>query len=120
MNLKKSISAYQEALEIFTLKKYPDEYASTQSYLSNAYFLMSDIRNREDNLNNAIAANLEALKVFKINNSPGQYAKVNANMGAIYGNLAKVTEPAANLNKAQEFLNKSIKKILGEKGGSIY
>ena len=60
LNLKKAISAYEEALQIFTLKKYPEDYARTQSFMANAFFGMSDIRNKEENLAKAQKAKDEA------------------------------------------------------------
>ena len=93
----KAISAYQEALQIFTLKKYPEDYARTQSFMANAFLQMSDIRNKEENLNYAINANLEALEVYKPDNNSEQCARVSLNLGVTYGNLAKIGDQGKNL-----------------------
>ena len=39
-NTQNAISANQKALEIYTLEKYPDDYASTQNSLENAKRLL--------------------------------------------------------------------------------
>jgi len=63
LNLKKAISAYEEALKIFTIDKYPGDYAIVQNAISGAYKQLSEINNKEENLAKAQKAKEEAEKV---------------------------------------------------------
>ena len=55
-NLNKAIIAFEEALKIYTIEKYPLDYAMTQNNLGIAYSDFSEVRDKEDNLNKAIRA----------------------------------------------------------------
>ena len=61
--LKKAISAYGEALKIFTIEKYPGDYAIIQNALSGAYTQLAQISDKEENLAKAKKAKDEAEKV---------------------------------------------------------
>ena len=80
-NLAKAIRAYEEALKIKTLEKYPIDYAMTQNNLGNAYGTFSEVRDREENLTKAVRAYEEALKIRTIEKYPLDYARTQNNLG---------------------------------------
>ena len=45
-NLNKAIGAYEAALEIYTIEKYPVNYAMTQNNLEIAYGILAENKNR--------------------------------------------------------------------------
>src|SRR4030067_1083818 len=53
-NLNKAIVAFQEALKVYTIKKYRIEYAATQNNLGNAYSGLSKVREMGEYLAKAI------------------------------------------------------------------
>ena len=54
---RKAVAYITEAATIFTIDKYPEEYAKTNGYLANAFLAVSEIRDKENYLKSAIAAN---------------------------------------------------------------
>jgi tetratricopeptide (TPR) repeat protein len=61
INLTRAIHAFEEALKIRTLEKYPIDYAKTQNNMGIAYASLSWVQDRQLNLRNAIKAYEEAL-----------------------------------------------------------
>jgi len=82
--LDKAISAYNEALAVFTLEKYPNDYARTQNNLGTAYWSLSEIEEEGDNLFKAETAFKSALKVQTKDNEPLDYAGTKDNLGSTY------------------------------------
>ncbi|OYT41998.1 MAG: hypothetical protein B6U86_01340, partial [Candidatus Altiarchaeales archaeon ex4484_43] len=89
-NLTKAIRAYEEALKIRTVEKYPVNYATTQNNLGNAYRTLAEVRNKEENLTKAIRAYEEALKIYTVEKYPVNYATTQNNLGNAYSRLAEV------------------------------
>src|SRR2546425_3758720 len=56
VNLNKAIRADEEALRIFTVQRYPLDYALTLNNLGNAYRDFAEVRDKEENLTIAIRA----------------------------------------------------------------
>ncbi len=79
-NLIKSIHAFREALKIYTVEKYPVDYARTQNNLANAYGRLSKARDMEDNLTKSIHAFREALKIYTVEKYPEDYRMVLSNI----------------------------------------
>ncbi len=63
INIKNAIDAYEKALKIFTIDKYPGTYSIIQNALSGAYTQLSVITDKEENLAKAQKAKEEAQKV---------------------------------------------------------
>ena len=61
-SIENAISAYKEALKVFTEENYPEDYSYVQGKLSNAYLELSDLKDREENLEKAREAEFEASK----------------------------------------------------------
>lgn len=69
-NIARAIRAYEEALRIRTIEKYPVEYAVTQNNLGTAYCCLAEASDREGNLSRAILAYEEALKIYTADEHP--------------------------------------------------
>jgi tetratricopeptide (TPR) repeat protein len=63
-NAKRAISAYEAALEIRTIEKYPVDYAMTQNNLGAAYHTLAEVREKEENAKRAISAYEAALGIL--------------------------------------------------------
>jgi tetratricopeptide (TPR) repeat protein len=61
--MKISIKAYEEALKVTTLDRFPMQYATTQNNLGNAYSTLAEVEAKAENCKKAIEAYEEALKV---------------------------------------------------------
>ena len=79
-NLTKAIRAYEEALKIYTVEKYPVDYAMTQNNLGTAYRTLSEVRDKEENLTKAIRAYEEALKIRTVEKYPLFHKWIMSNM----------------------------------------
>lgn len=77
------IEAYQQALHIYTLARYPQQYASLQRYLGNIYYEWIEGGQRI-HLNLAIACHEEALHVYTFEKSPTKWGAIHYNLGNIY------------------------------------
>ena len=67
-------------MKIRTLEKYPVDYAMTQNNLGNAYWGLSGVRNKEDNLTKSIHAYEEALKIRTLEKYPANYRMLKSNI----------------------------------------
>ena len=84
-NMEIAITGYKIALTIYTSDAFPDEWATTQTNLGNAYF--NRIRGeRAENLEQAIACCQEALKVYTVEAFPQDWAGTQTNLGDAYCN----------------------------------
>jgi tetratricopeptide (TPR) repeat protein len=59
-NCQKAIQAYEEALKITTIDRFPMQYATTQNNLGNAYSTLAEVESKAENCQKAIQAYEEA------------------------------------------------------------
>jgi Tetratricopeptide repeat len=98
INLELSIQALQLILKIFSRRLFPEDWASTQTNLGNAYG--DRIRGeRADNLEAAIHAHTLALEVRTRDRLPVDWAGTQNNLGIAYSNRIR-GERADNLEAA--------------------
>ncbi len=95
-----SIAAYEEALKVYTLDRFPMQYASIQNNLGITYGTLAEVENQAENCKKSIAAFEEALKVYTPDRFPMQYAMTQNNLGAAYRTLAEVENKAENCKKS--------------------
>jgi len=95
--MQRAIEAFREALKIYTLKKFPVEYAQTMNNLGASYRdLPAGIA--EKNLQKAIEAFKEALKIYTLKKFPVEYAQTMNNLGIACWELWAGTVIAQNEN----------------------
>lgn len=99
-DLKRAIHAFDEALKVYTVEKYPVDYATTQNNLGHAYSSLSEFTGILENGTKAVLAYEEALKTYTVEKYPVDYATVQWNLGSAYSRLAKVWEKEKNVKKA--------------------
>ena len=107
--LKLAISAYEKALEVFTIEKYPYYYATTQNNLGNAYRTLAEVENKKENCIKAITAYNQALKICTLQKYPYEYAATQNNLGTAYWTLAKAEDKKGNCIKAINAYNQVLK-----------
>jgi len=78
--MKIAIKAYEEALKVRTLDRFPMDYAMTQNNLGNAYRTLGEVEAKAENCKKAIKAYEEALKVFTKEEFPEIYLLVKSNL----------------------------------------
>ena len=100
--IQKTIEAFKEALKVYTLEKFPVEYAQTINSLGTAYRDLP-IDSEIKNLQKAIEAFKEALKVYTLEKFPVGYAQTMNNLGVAYWEL-----PAGSMRKRIENLQNAI------------
>lgn len=88
-NCKKAIQAYLRALEIFTIKRFPVDYAATQNNLGKASRTLAEKENPIENCKKAIQAYHEALHVYIFGHLSVDYAETQDNLGQAYQTLAE-------------------------------
>jgi tetratricopeptide (TPR) repeat protein len=98
LNLELSIAAYHLALNVYTRKAFPEEWAATQNNLGNAYCERLH-GERAENLEKAITAYELALQVRTREAFPKDWAMTQNNLGNAYLNRIR-GERAENLEKA--------------------
>ena len=108
-NCKKAIKAYDEALKVRTLDRFPMQYASTQNNLGNAYRTLAEVENKGENCKRAIKAYDEALKVFTFDRFPMDYATTQNNLGTAYDTLSEVENKRENCKKAIKAYDEALK-----------
>jgi CHAT domain-containing protein/tetratricopeptide (TPR) repeat protein len=97
-DLEREITAWQQALEVYTFEAFPQQWADLQNNLAAAY--IERIRgDRGDNLERAIAACQEALKVRTFEGFPQQWADTQNNLALAYYKRIR-GERADNLERA--------------------
>jgi tetratricopeptide (TPR) repeat protein len=79
-NCKKAIKAYEEALKVYTLERFPMDYAMTQNNLGTAYSTLAEVEAKAENCKKAIKAYEEALKIFTEEKFPEIYSLVAENL----------------------------------------
>lgn len=89
-DIQKAIEAFKEALKIYTLEKFPVEYAQTMNNLGIACWESSvdNIIDKNKNLKNAISAYKEALKIYNAKDFSVEYAETQYNLELAYREFA--------------------------------
>ena len=83
VNCKKAIVAFKEALEIYSPRDFPVQYAMTQNNLGNAYSTLAEVENKKVNCKKAIKVYEETLEVLGKTELPGIYRIMKNNLRAI-------------------------------------
>ncbi len=78
--MKTAIKAFQEALKVRTLDRFPMQYAMTQNNLGTAYRTLAEVENKAENCKKSIAAYEEALKVFSKDEFPEPFQIITRNL----------------------------------------
>ena len=107
--MKIAIKAYEEALKVYTLDRFPMDYAMTQNNLGNAYSTLAEVEAKAENCKKAIKAYEEALKVRTLDRFPMDYAMTQNNLGTAYSTLAEVEAKAENCKKAIKSYEEALK-----------
>ena len=107
--MKISIAAYEEALKITTLDRFPMQYAMTQNNIGNAYGTLGEVENKVQNCKKSIVAFEEALKVTTFDRFPMDYAMTQNNIGTAYGTLGDVENQVENCRKAIAAFEEALK-----------
>ena len=103
------IYLYQQALEIFNVKKYPQEYAILQNNIAIAYLSMTSSTGRDD-LKQAIAVQTfeQALQSITLIDHPSEYAMLQNNLGNALQYLPS-THPVDNNLRALTAYDEALK-----------
>ena len=106
LNLEMSISAYDQALQVYTRDAFPEDWARTQNNLGIAY------RNRIKgdmtiNLEQSIKKYNFALEIYTYINFPKPWADVQKNLGVVYKNLTTGNKKE-NLSRAIEYYESAL------------
>ncbi|EAW39023.1 hypothetical protein [Lyngbya sp. PCC 8106] len=106
---KDAVQAYQQALEVFTPKEYPQEYAILHNNIAIAYLSMSMSGDGED-MRQALAVQSfeEALNWIILTDHPSEYAMLQNNLGNALQYLPSV-HPVENNLRALEAYNEALK-----------
>ena len=106
-NIEIAITGYEIALEVYTRKAFPEQWAMTQNNLGNAY---SDrIRgDRAENIEGAIACYQAAIEVYTRKAFPEQWATTQNNLGNAYSDRIR-GDQAENLEGAIEAYKEALK-----------
>ena len=90
--LERAIACYEQALQIYTRKAFPQDWAMTQNNLGNAY--RDRIRgNRADNLERAIACYRQASEIYTREASPDEWATIQNNLAVASENCEASNVP---------------------------
>jgi predicted ATPase/class 3 adenylate cyclase len=84
-NLQRAIACFETALQVWTERDFPQDWATTQNNLGAAYAELPT--NRGDNLRRAIACYEASLRVRAERDLPREWAATQNNLGAAYANL---------------------------------
>lgn len=86
---QKAIEAFKGALKIYTLEKFPVEYAQTMNNLGIAYWESpaDNLIDKNKNLQNAISAYKEALKIYNTKDFSVEYSETQYNLELAYRKL---------------------------------
>lgn len=78
--MKVSIAAYEEALKVYTLDRFPKDYAMTQNNLGNAYQTLAEVEDKAENCKKSISAFEEALNIFTEDEFPEPHKGIMRNL----------------------------------------
>ena len=93
--MKIAIRACEEALKVYTLGSFPMDYGMTQNNLGNAYRILAEVEDREDNSKKALLSYTEAIKIFSEKQFPEVYPRILRNIQKLiksYPELVKLIE----------------------------
>jgi tetratricopeptide (TPR) repeat protein len=95
-----AIYANQQAILVYSLEKFPMDYAKTKNNLGNDYRTLAEVEDKASNCKNAINAYKQALLIRTLEKFPMDYARTQNNIGAAYQMLAEVEDKASNCKNA--------------------
>jgi tetratricopeptide (TPR) repeat protein len=102
-NLKRSIAAYEAALEYRTPQAAPLDYATTQNNLGTAYCNLSEIEDRAGHLRRAITAYEAALVYRTPQATPLAYARTQHNLGIALEDSGDLPAAVARWREAERY-----------------
>jgi len=82
--MRLAIEAFEQALEAYTLDRFPMEYAFTQSNLGTAYNTLAEVEDKAGNCKRAIEACEQALEVFTKEESPEMHRLAELNLRILF------------------------------------
>ncbi len=96
--LEMAVASYEKALAIYTLERYPLQYAKTKMYLGAAY-QQYGLSGQPDEVERAIACYQEAARVYTPDTAHEQWLHLQTSLGAAY--LQRVVgDPCDNIEQA--------------------
>jgi tetratricopeptide (TPR) repeat protein len=107
--MKIAIGAYQEALKVYTLDRFPMDYGMTQNNLGVAYRTLGEVESKAENCRLAIGAYEQALKVRTLDRFPMDYGMTQNNLGVAYRTLAEVEDKTENCKRAIQACEQALK-----------
>ncbi|WP_242855699.1 hypothetical protein [Ruminiclostridium josui] len=75
------------------------------------YYVLSTLKNREENLLNAIEAYQRAENLVPEEDNPAMYAKIQKQLGICFFEISETRDKQENLKKALKHFNSAIKYI---------
>ena len=102
---EKAIETYDQLLNTVPKKKFPYEYARTQTQIGKNYLSLSKNDNQEQNLQYAIESLNEALTVYDLKRYPNEFATTHLDLGLAYQSLSDIRDSKNNLNKSIDSFN---------------
>ena len=108
-NCRLAVTAFEQALKVYSLDKLPVDYAMAQNNRGLAYRTLAEVENRQDNCKRAIAAFRESLRVRMLETRPVDYAKTQESMGFACWSLAEVEDKAENCRLAMHAFSEALK-----------
>jgi hypothetical protein len=108
--LLKAKTAYENALGIYTLEKYPYDYGAIKINIATVFLKMAE-SGKEEFFDYSMEAIKEALKVFTVDLYPRDYALAKITEGDFYYKyaLGSQTGKKENLDKAVNAYNEALK-----------
>jgi CHAT domain-containing protein len=99
--LRRAVADFKEALRVWTRRRSPYQWATTQAALANAYAALAEAGSAAD-VGKAVACSNAALEVLTREAFPTDWARIHHNLGGLYATLAAASRPqrAANLARA--------------------
>lgn len=98
--MKVSIEANNGALKVWTRKSNPEKYGWAKNSLGFAYWRLSEVEHKKENIILAVKAFNKALKVRTFKKDPENYAMTQMNLGIAYSILSEVEYKAQNAKRA--------------------
>ncbi len=100
--IEQAIGVYEDALKVFSRKRYPQEWATVQINLGNAYDLMAQRAGGMTYYKKAIEAFRQALKIYTKQLDPDAWAGLQNNIGNELSAMADGGDAKKNLTQAIE------------------
>lgn len=118
---KTACSHYENALEIKTISKFPEEYGRLNISLGRSYggIAHTSKSNVEDNYHKEIKCLEEALKIFSME-MPSEYSDINYSLGRTYASLVTVEGSEIYFRKGVEHFEKSLTTINIDENPELY